>query len=86
MIKWNYQIHDEEGLHARPIAGIVMELRDSSCQVTVEGRRGRADGKNLMELMALGARQGEVLEFSFDGADEEAVSQALQQLLAVLGL
>lgn len=79
-------IKDTEGLHARPIARIVMGLTKTSCQVTVTGARGRADGRNMMELMSLGARQGEMLEFTFDGEDETEASRMLQELLADIGL
>lgn len=86
MIRWNYPIRDEEGLHARPIARIVMELQGFSCRVTVTGAGGQADGRDLMDLMSLHARQGETLEFSFDGQDEEEASEAMQELLAAVGL
>lgn len=86
MISWKYLVQDPEGLHARPVARIAMAAMKASCQITVYSGKGSADGKNLMALMALGARQNDMLEFRFAGKDEEEISEVFRSLLAEIGL
>lgn len=86
MMSWSYQIRNAEGLHARPIARIVMGLLRFSCQVTVVGTWGQADGRDLMKLMSLNSKQGDILEFSFEGKDEKEASEAMQKLLGEIDL
>ncbi|MDO5417061.1 MAG: HPr family phosphocarrier protein [Lachnospiraceae bacterium] len=86
MVRWEYTIRDRQGLHARPIAQIAAALMKRQCRAVISGRRGDADAKDMMAMMGLGAGVGEVLTFSFEGRDEDAASEELQNLLVRLGL
>ena len=55
MVCLDYRIRDEQGLHVRPISKIVFTLMKYNCRVQVKGRQGAADGKDMMELLALNA-------------------------------
>lgn len=57
-----------------------------NCRVQVKGRQGAADGKDMMELLALNAGKGEMICFIFEGAEEKAASEALEKLLSEIGL
>ncbi|HIT40867.1 MAG TPA: HPr family phosphocarrier protein [Candidatus Caccovicinus merdipullorum] len=82
----DYRIRDEQGLHVRPISKIVFTLMKYNCRVQVKGRQGAADGKDMMELLALNAGKGEMICFIFEGAEEKAASEALEKLLSEIGL
>ena len=86
MVCLDYRIRDEQGLHVRPISKIVFTLMKCNCRVQVKGRQGAADGKDMMELLALNAGKGEMICFIFEGADEKASSEALEKLLSEIGL
>ncbi len=86
MVCLDYRIRDEQGLHVRPISKIVFTLMKYNCRVQVKGRQGAADGKDMMELLALNAGKGEMICFIFEGAEEKAASEALEKLLSEIGL
>ncbi len=86
MVCLDYRIRDEQGLHVRPISKIVFTLMKYNCRVQVKGRQGAADGKDMMELLALNAGNGEMICFIFEGAEEKAASEALEKLLSEIGL
>lgn len=85
MVCLDYRIRDEQGLHVRPISKIVFTLMKYNCRVQVKGRQGAADGKDMMELLALNAGKGEMICFIFEGAEEKAASEALEKLLSEIG-
>ena len=86
MVCLDYRIRDEQGLHVRPISKIVFTLMKYNCRVQVKARQGAADGKDMMELLALNAGKGEMICFIFEGAEEKAASEALEKLLSEIGL
>ena len=86
MVCLDYRIRDEQGLHVRPISKIVFTLMKYNCRVQVKGRQGAADGKDMMDLLALNAGKGEMICFIFEGAEEKAASEALEKLLSEIGL
>lgn len=86
MVCMDYVIRDEHGLHVRPISKIVFALMKYDCRVQVKGRQGIADGKDIMELMALNAGKGETIRFIIEGSEERAASEALDRLLSEIGL
>ena len=68
-----------DGLHARPAARVVALLKPFAA--VVELRRGKrvADARSTVALLALGARQGDVLEAQANGVDAEAALEALDR-------
>lgn len=86
MLYLDYQIRDEQGLHVRPISKIVLTLIRYDCSVRAESRKGSADGKDMMELMALGAGKGEKIRFIFEGSQEEEAYAGLRNLLSELNV
>lgn len=86
MICLDYVIHDEQGLHVRPISKIVFALMEYNCRVRAACADVSADGKDIMELMSLNAGKGDKLHFLFDGPQEETAAEALRKLLPEIGL
>ena len=77
MREFTYTIKDEHGVHARPAGLIASTAKGYQATVAVACRGKSADGKRLLSLMSLGARQGDDLRFSVEGSDEDQAADAL---------
>ena len=83
--KWNgslkqfeYTIHDPLGIHARPAGMLVKEAKafaDTVVTITKNGTTVKAT--QLMKLMSLGVKKGDVVTVAAEGADEEAAIIAI---------
>ena len=62
-------ILNKYGFHVRPSTQFMQAAREFKSDITVEVNGLRADGKSIMQLMALGAMQGAVVRISARGAD-----------------
>ncbi len=76
------EIVNKRGLHARASAKFVKLAADYDAEVTVTRDGQSVDARSIMGLMMLGAGPGSVLELSAEGADAEAVLDALGELVA----
>lgn len=83
MKEFEYVVQDQLGVHARPAGQIARFAKEhSTCAIKVEKVGGKtADATRVMALMSLGAKPGNTLHVTVEGADEEAVAAALQELL-----
>jgi len=81
MITFSYTLTDPMGLHARPAAALVKTVRGLTSQVTVTNEKGdkTADGKGLINLMALGCKGGENVTISVFGDKEAQDAAVLRQ-------
>ena len=70
-------VADPVGLHARPAAAFVRLAGTFDAEVTVNG----ADGRSVLELMALGITQGQSVHIEANGADATAAVAALTDML-----
>lgn len=82
MTKRNIQVKLENGLEARPIAHLVQEASkyDSTIYIISEGRRVNA--KSIMGMMTLELDNGEDLEVSAEGLDEQAAVEGIESFLS----
>ena len=68
-------ILNKYGFHVRPSTQFMQKAREYKSEITVEVENLRADGKSIMQLMALGAMQDAVVRITAKGSDaEEAVA------------
>lgn len=80
-----FTIRNEHGLHARPSAILVNEVKKFTSKITVENlTRGRAsvNAKSLMKIVALGVTQGHRLRFVAEGDDAQAAMEAIGKVIA----
>ena len=78
MKKFDYTIQDPVGIHARPAGLLVKEAKafaDTVVTITKDGTTVKAT--QLMKLMGLGVKQGDVVTVQAEGANEEAAIAAL---------
>lgn len=78
MKEFTYTIQDPAGIHARP-AGILVK-QASAFSSTFRVRKGEKTGdlKRIFSVMALGAKQGDLLIIQVEGADEEQAASAVE--------
>ena len=79
-----FTIRNEHGLHARPSAILVNEVKKFTSQITVENlTRGSApvSAKSLMKIVALGVTQGYRLRFVAEGEDAQAAVEAIGKVI-----
>jgi phosphoenolpyruvate-protein phosphotransferase/dihydroxyacetone kinase phosphotransfer subunit len=71
------------GLHARPASLFVQTAAKfhAAIQAQVEGRERQANAASIMEVLSLGARQGDTLVLRASGDDARAALAALSELV-----
>jgi D-lactate dehydrogenase len=83
MQKIQYAVTNPLGVHARPCAILAQTCLNYKSVVVVSCRGKQADGRNVLELLSLGAKYQDLLEVAAEGPDEQecihAVSTVLQQ-------
>lgn len=78
MKQFDYTIQDPIGIHARPAGLLVKEAKafaDTTITVTKSGTTVKAS--QLMKLMGLGVKQGDVVTVAAEGANEDAAIIAM---------
>lgn len=80
MKQFTYQIKDPLGIHARP-AGLLAKLAKGFADTTVVIQKEDKEAKagQLMKLMSLAVKQGDIVSVRAEGANEEAAIAALLQ-------
>jgi phosphoenolpyruvate-protein phosphotransferase/dihydroxyacetone kinase phosphotransfer subunit len=68
------------GLHARPASLFVQTAGRFQAKINVLAHGRQAGAKSIMEVLALGARQGDTLMLRASGDDAQAALEALSQL------
>lgn len=81
MIKFEYVIKDELGLHARPAGELIKECSKFNCEITITHGEKKVSAKKIFAVMGLAAKQSHNLEFSFDGDDENEASKHIEEFL-----
>ncbi len=76
-----YEITNALGMHARPAAFLAQACVGLPSQITVKYDGKTASGSNVLELLALHAGKGAVLEISAEGGDERAALDAVYRVL-----
>lgn len=84
MVTVTHKISDPNGLHAVNAAGLARFCMESGCRVRVACKGSAADARQLMGLMRLKAKRGDVLEFEVEGASEERAAKELKTLAGEL--
>lgn len=78
MKEFNYEIKDEQGIHARPAGLLVKEAKKFSSALTITKNGQTKKLTQLMMVMSLGVKKGEVVTIQADGEDEDAAIEALK--------
>lgn len=82
MKQFTYTITDPLGIHARP-AGILAKtaktFADTTVMIAKEGKSVKAT--QLMKLMGLGVKEGDVITVTAEGPSEDAAIEAMENTI-----
>ena len=87
MIEFEAVVMSPVGLHARPAALFVKKVAGSGLKVTVEPivdgvPTGKADGKSILSVLALGIKSGQTVRVTIEGDDPDVLVAELKEILA----
>ena len=80
-----FTIRNEHGLHARPSANLVNEVKKFTSKITVQNLTRESEvvsAESLMKIVALGVTQGHRLRFVAEGEDAKQAIEALGKAIA----
>lgn len=81
MKTFDYVITDPQGIHARPAGLLVKEAKKYESKIGIAKGTRTGDLKKIFTIMALGAKQGETITITVDGADEDVAAPAIESFL-----
>ena len=68
------------GLHARPANIFAKKATEFESNINIIKDGKEANGKRLLAVLTLGAKQGDLLTIKIDGADESEAAATLKNL------
>ncbi len=81
MKEFTFTITDPQGIHARPAGLLIKEAKKYESKITIAKGARTGDVKKIFAVMALGAKQGEEIKITVDGADEDTAAAAMEAFL-----
>ncbi|HEX6797838.1 MAG TPA: HPr family phosphocarrier protein [Ktedonobacterales bacterium] len=81
MLEATVMIAHPEGLHARPAAEFVKLANRYQASVRVRSNAREANGKSIISILGLGAKQGTQVTLLVEGDDAEQALHALEHFL-----
>lgn len=82
MVKKDIQIKLENGLEARPVALLVQEASKYDSTIYVQSGAKKVNAKSIMGMMSLGLDNGEQLQVTADGSDEQLAVDNIEKFLS----
>lgn len=86
MIEKKYKVTAETGIHARPATMLVQSASKFESEILLTYNGKSVNLKSIMGVMSLGIPNGAEISISYDGADEEAAKETLENMLKEEGL
>lgn len=81
MIKKDFKVISETGLHARPATKLVQEASRYSSHIELQYGRKTVNVKSIMGVMSLGMGPDAEFTLIIDGPDEEEAMKGLEEFL-----
>ncbi|MBR6477483.1 MAG: HPr family phosphocarrier protein [Lachnospiraceae bacterium] len=82
MVVRDILVNLEHGLEARPIALLVQEASKYDSKIYIQSKDRRVNAKSIMGMMTLALDNGETLEVSADGTDEQVAVTGIEHFLS----
>ena len=79
MKSFEYTITDPVGIHSRPAGILVKEIKKYTSTVTVIKGEKSVNALKLMALMGMGIKQGDTIQVTVEGADEDVAAAAIEE-------
>lgn len=81
MKKFDYEVTNALGIHARPAAMLAQICTNHKVTVEIECNGEIASGNNVLQILDLHAYKGSCLHFSVDGVEEDACINEIEKVL-----
>ncbi len=82
MLTKSIEIKLPRGLEARPVAELVQLASKYESTVHIEAQSKKVNAKSIMGMMTLALDNGETLEVSADGDDEQVAVKGIEHFLS----
>lgn len=83
MKRFDYTITDPHGIHARPAGMLTKAAKNyADTVITIEKDGESVRATQLMRLIGMGVKQGDVVTVAAEGAAEDAAIAALQEFFS----
>lgn len=86
MIKQDFQITAETGIHARPATMLVQTAGKYSSDIALEYNSKSVNLKSIMGVMSLGVGQGADVTITAEGDDQEDAIEGIKAVMKSEGL
>ena len=86
MLKANFKITNNQGIHARPATSLVNTCMNFKSEITLRALKKVVDFKSIMGVMSLGIYSGNTIQVTVDGSDEEGAMKAIKDKIIELAL
>ncbi|MDN6162212.1 MAG: phosphocarrier protein HPr [Atopostipes sp.] len=86
MVKENFKITAETGIHARPATMLVQTAGKYSSDINLEYDDKSVNLKSIMGVMSLGVGQGSEVTITAEGEDEEEAIEGIKVVMKNEGL
>ena len=80
MIKKEFKLALEHGMHARPAGLLVKSIGPINAIVTLLVGEKTINGKSIMAIMSAGLKAGTIIDISCDGPEEDKAMSIIQEL------
>ncbi len=78
MVSFDYCVHDEMGLHARPVGLVVKAVKPfQDAKITIKFGEKEADAKRMFAIMALQVKQGDTITVTVEGEREQEIADMI---------
>ena len=81
MVKFDYTIKDELGIHARPAGMLAKAAKELDSEIIITKEDKSVGATKLMALMGLAIKCGETITVTIEGGDENASEAAMRKFL-----
>lgn len=81
MVKRDFAVTYEQGLHARPASTLVRITNKFKCRITLEKEGKQADAKSLLQILGLGVGRDNRITVIAEGEDEAEAITAIERFL-----
>lgn len=81
MIKFDYTIKDELGIHARPAGSLARLAKELESEIVIFKGDRFAHATKLIALMGLNVKQGDTITVTAEGGDEQKAVKAIKEFL-----
>ncbi len=82
MVVKDILVNLENSMDARPIALLVQEASKYDSKIYIQSKDRRVNAKSIMGMMTLVLYNGETLEVSADGSDEQNAMNGIEHFLS----